>query len=61
MCLLALLTSPAAASQVDLKATLFKAEDDAKRQKASGSAAPRSKVSLSALPLLFPALGYVIR
>ncbi len=30
--------------QVDLKATLFKAEEDAKRAKATGSAVPKSKV-----------------
>ena len=36
--------TPAMRLQVDLKATLFKAEEDAKRAKATGSAAPRSKV-----------------
>ena len=30
--------------QVDLKATLFKAEEDAKRAKATGTAAIKSKV-----------------
>ena len=32
--------------QVDLKATLFKAEEDAKRAKAMGTAVPKSKVIL---------------